>query len=82
MGGRGDEDEGGNPPVPAMSPDSIRSLAKYASKKAEAEAEVETEDKFRNMRVGGGLTEEPSDDEVSADEKMKTFYTMYKLARG
>ena len=64
MGAGGDEDENGNPPVPETSPDSIRSLAKYASRKAEAEAEVEAEDKFRNMRVGGGLTEEPSDDEV------------------
>ena len=64
MGGRGDEDEKGNPPVPEQSPDSIKSLAKYASKKAEAEAEAEAEDKFRNMRVGGGLAAEESDDEV------------------
>lgn len=64
-GGRGDEDESGNPPVPVPSPDSIKSLAKYASKKEkDAELEAEAEDKFRNMRVGGGLDETSDDDEV------------------
>lgn len=65
-GGRGDEDESEDPPVSTLSPASIKSLAKYASKKAEAEAETETEDRFRNMRVGGGLAEEPSEDEVGS----------------
>jgi hypothetical protein len=70
MGGRGDEDEIGNPPVPVQSPESIKALAKYAEKQkaaaAEAEAEAEAEDKFRNMRVGGGLDEVASDEEVRA----------------